>query len=181
MRHSGRFACDEKVPECPKIYNEFSIFDVNDTIGKIREAKKIIEKTIDKNKIVRSTEKIDIRKITDFIVIKIKVIIKSKKPVFLKKFSPLQKFVIEALLSLSTEDSKFVSFMRIRKYYMSYYPTGDYKCANRLIKSQLTRLMNYNIVIQKRNSYALFDRDKVEEQMKEKNNKATTINQIAKT
>lgn len=71
--------------------------------------------------------------------------------------------------------------MRIRKYYMSYYPTGDYKYANRLIKSQLTRLMNYNIVIQKRNSYALFDRDKVEEQMKEKNNKATTINQVAKT
>lgn len=82
-----------------------------------------------------------------------------------KEFSKVQKLILEAIASQSLEDKKFVSFVKIKSYFVKYMKNQNENYSNimRLIKSQLTRLMNKNYIIKKANSYAFFKESGIED------------------
>lgn len=71
------------------------------------------------------------------------------------KFSPVQQLIIDAISALATEDKPFVPYNKIMKYITTYFDTSKYARPQFVIRSQVTRLVNMNILIQKRFSFKL--------------------------
>lgn len=70
------------------------------------------------------------------------------------KLSPTQRKITEALRALTKEDKPFISEITIKKYIDTYFDAENSKFAIRIMKSQLTRIINDGIIIKKRNSCA---------------------------
>lgn len=163
------------------IYKELFLYEKNDSIAtrrrKKREAQKLIEKTEEfrKNKAIKknirknkySNKKNE--KHSHGYSSENKKVIKCRNKInksqFPKEFSKVQKLILEAIASQSLEDKKFVSFVKIKSYFIKYMKNQNENYSNvmRLIKSQLTRLMNKNYIIKKANSYAFFKESGIED------------------
>ena len=71
------------------------------------------------------------------------------------KFSPMQLRIIEVMKYLTSEAKPYVSEILIKNKINSYYQAYNRSFSNQVIKSQLTRMVNDDIICKKRNSYAI--------------------------
>ena len=154
------------------ICQQFFIFDANDSIAtkkkKIRQTKRLLEKTEPfkkcrseyrknyKNRYVAKKNEKNAHKYKTDTKLRTKKVKRNKE----KVFSPLQRSIINIIYSLSTEDHIYVSFIKILKNFDKYHDTNKYRDPQRIIRAQLTKLVNSNIIVHKTNCYALINTEK---------------------
>ena len=71
------------------------------------------------------------------------------------QFSGYQKWIIEAISSRSTEDKPYIKLNTIANYLIQYHDLSENKRLKFIIKSQITRLINYGVIKQKKDGYKL--------------------------
>lgn len=71
------------------------------------------------------------------------------------KYSTLQQWIIDAVLSKRTEDKEFVSINTIVNYITTYNDVNRFKNPKTEIRRQITRLINRNVLTLKRLSVKL--------------------------
>ncbi len=67
----------------------------------------------------------------------------------------MQLRIIEVMKYLTSEAKPYVSEILIKNKINSYYQAYNRSFSNQVIKSQLTRMVNDDIICKKRNSYAI--------------------------